>query len=125
MAAVPGTSPQEAVSPAPAPASRSDAPASGGDVGIQCGQIWLDGKLVPQAQAQVSVLAHALHYGTSVFEGLRAYATPRGPAIFRLPEHTRRLFDSARIMRMPVPYSEQQLDAAIVETVRVNQWDSC
>ena len=132
MAAVPGTSPQEAVSPAPAPASRSDAPpaplsapASGGDVGIQCGQIWLDGKLVPQAQAQVSVLSHALHYGTSVFEGLRAYATPRGPAIFRLPEHTRRLFDSARIMRMPVPYSEQQIDAAIVQTVRVNQWDSC
>ena len=80
---------------------------------------------MPQAQAQVSVLAHALHYGTSVFEGLRAYATPRGPAIFRLPEHTRRLFDSACIMRMPVPYSEQQLDAAIVETVRVNQWDLC
>jgi branched-chain amino acid aminotransferase len=118
MAAVPSTSPQEAVSPAPTGAT-------GGDVGIQCGQIWMDGALVPQAEAQVSVLAHALHYGTSVFEGLRAYATPRGPAIFRLSEHTRRLFDSARIMRMPVPYSEEQINAAIVETVRVNQWDSC
>ena len=107
------------------PHPHPSAPASGGDVGIQCGQIWLDGKLVPQAQAQVSVLAHALHYGTSVFEGLRAYATPRARPSSASPEHTRRLFDSARIMRMPVPYSEQQLDAAIVETVRVNQWDFC
>lgn len=121
MAAVPSTSPQEAVSPAPTSATG----ATGGDVGIQCGQIWMDGTLVPQAEAQVSVLAHALHYGTSVFEGLRAYATPRGPAIFRLSEHTRRLFDSARIMRIPVPYSEEQINGAIVETVRVNQWDSC
>jgi branched-chain amino acid aminotransferase len=109
---------KDAVSPAPGPAS-------GGDVGIRCGLIWMDGKLVPQAEAQVSVLAHALHYGTSVFEGLRAYATSRGPAVFRLPEHTRRLFDSARIMRMPMPYSEAQIDEAILTTVRANGWDAC
>jgi branched-chain amino acid aminotransferase len=121
MATVPQTpsaSAEDAVSPAPGPAS-------GGDVGIRCGLIWMDGKLVPQAEAQVSVLAHALHYGTSVFEGLRAYATSRGPAVFRLPEHTRRLFDSARIMRMPMPYSEAQIDEAILTTVRANGWDAC
>ena len=109
---------QDVVSPTPAPAT-------GGDVGIRCGQIWMDGKLMPQAEAQVSVLSHALHYGTSIFEGVRAYATPRGPAVFRLPEHTRRLFDSARIMRMPVPYSEQQINEAVCNVVRVNEWDAC
>jgi branched-chain amino acid aminotransferase len=114
----PSASAKDAVAPAPGPTS-------GGDVGIRCGLIWMDGKLVPQAEAQVSVLAHALHYGTSVFEGLRAYATSGGPAVFRLPEHTRRLFDSARIMRMPMPYSEAQIDEAILSTVRANGWDAC
>lgn len=118
MAAVPSASPAGTVSPAPSTTT-------GGDVGIRCGEIWLDGRLVPQAAATVSVLSHALHYGTSVFEGLRAYATPRGPAVFRLAEHTRRLFDSARIMRMPVPYSEARINAAILETVKVNRWESC
>jgi branched-chain amino acid aminotransferase len=111
--------------PAALAASPAQAPKSGGDQGIRTGLIWFDGAMVPQEEAKVSVLAHALHYGTSVFEGLRAYATAKGPAIFRLQEHTRRLFDSARIMRMPVPYTEAQINEAICETVRVNRWPGC
>lgn len=98
---------------------------AGGDQGIQAGFIWFNGKIVPQEEAKVSVLAHALHYGTSVFEGLRAYETPRGPAVFRLQEHTRRLFDSALIMRMPVPFSQDEINQAILETVRENRRQSC
>lgn len=116
MAAVTSASPSTAVTPSPS---------SGGDDGIHAGTIWFNGRLVPQAEATVSVLTHALHYGTSVFEGLRAYATPRGAAVFRLQEHTRRLFDSARIMRMAVPFSEEVIDEAILSTVRVNRWSSC
>ena len=62
---------------------------------VEAGRIYFDGELVPVAEAKVSVLTHALHYGTSVFEGIRAYATDRGPAIFRLHEHSQRLLDSA------------------------------
>jgi branched-chain amino acid aminotransferase len=98
---------------------------AGGDQGINAGQIWFNGKIVPQEEAQVSVLTHALHYGTSVFEGVRAYPTERGPAVFRLKEHTQRLFDSALIMRMPVPYSQDEINEAILETVRVNGWKGC
>lgn len=88
-------------------------------------QIWFDGKLVPAAEAKVSVLTHALHYGTSVFEGVRAYATARGPAVFRLPEHTERLLDSAKILGMPVPYSAEEISGAVLETVRASGLESC
>ncbi len=74
--------------------------------------IWHNGKLVPWAQAQVHVLTHALHYGSSVFEGIRVYATPDGSKIFRLQAHTRRLFDSAKIHRITIPYSPPEVDAA-------------
>lgn len=84
------------------------------------GQIWLDGKLVPEAEAKVSVLTHALHYGTSVFEGIRVYRTDRGPAIFRLHEHAKRLLDSARILLMRSPVSVNQVEDAILQTVRAN-----
>ena len=67
--------------------------------------IWLNGKLVPWEQATVHVMSHALHYGSSVFEGIRAYETHRGVAILRLREHTRRLLDSAKIYRMTLPFS--------------------
>lgn len=87
--------------------------------------IWFGGSLVPAAEAQVSVLTHALHYGTSVFEGIRAYATPRGPAVFRLPEHTQRLLDSAKILGMPVPLSADDVSRAVLETVRKNAHDAC
>ena len=73
------------------------------------GWIWLDGELVPWRDANVHVLTHTLHYGVGVFEGVRAYETPSGPQFFRLREHTKRLFDSARILQIEMPYSEQQM----------------
>ena len=87
--------------------------------------IWFNGKLVPADEAKVSVMAQALHYGTSVFEGIRAYATPRGPAIFCLPQHVQRMFDSCKIFRMDLPQTPAQLNGAIAETVRANQFQEC
>ena len=74
--------------------------------------IWFNGKLVQWEKATVHVLSHALHYGSSVFEGVRAYQTHKGVAIFRLREHTRRLFDSAKIYRIALPYSPEQISWA-------------
>jgi branched-chain amino acid aminotransferase len=82
--------------------------------------IWYNGKLVPWDKAQVHVLAHALHYGSTVFEGERAYATPQGPVIFRLRDHTRRLFDSAKIYRMDIPYTPDQINAACKDIIVAN-----
>jgi len=84
------------------------------------GVIWLDGKMVPWREAKVHVLTHTLHYGMGVFEGLRAYQTEQGTAIFRLPEHTRRLFDSAHILSMKIPYDQQTINAACRAAVRDN-----
>ncbi len=85
------------------------------------GLIWFDGELVPEEKAQVSVLTHALHYGTSVFEGLRAYETPRGTAVFRLPEHSRRLLDSAKILGMRPELTAEQVSAAVLATLKANE----
>lgn len=93
--------------------------------GIDAGHIWFDGELVPAAEAKVSVLTHALHYGTSVFEGIRAYKTARGPAVFRLGEHAERLLDSAKILGMPGTLSAEEVSEAILETVRKNGHDAC
>src|ERR1043165_10117660 len=82
--------------------------------------IWFNGKLVPWEKATVHVLSHALHYGSSVFEGVRAYEAPRGPAIFRLRDHTRRLFDSAKIYRIHIPFTEDQLSHAQREVIAQN-----
>ena len=82
--------------------------------------LWHDGRLVPWAEARVHVLTHALHYGSSIFEGIRAYETPQGPCFFRLDEHIDRLFASARIYRMRIPYSPDQLRAACHEVVTRN-----
>jgi branched-chain amino acid aminotransferase len=89
------------------------------------GFIWYDGKLVPWRDATTHVLTHSLHYGLAVFEGVRAYKTPAGTAIFRLKEHTDRLFNSARIFMMDVPYSREQLMEAQREVVRANKLESC
>lgn len=83
--------------------------------------IWYNGQLVPWEKATVHVLAHALHYGSTVFEGERAYATPRGPVIFRLRDHTRRLFDSAKIYRIEIPYTQEEINAACREIVLANE----
>src|SRR6266700_319913 len=89
------------------------------------GHIWYDGRLVPWRDATTHVLTHSLHYGLAVFEGVRAYKTTEGTAIFRLAEHTNRLFDSARIYLMQIPYSKEELIAAQREVVRANKLDAC
>jgi branched-chain amino acid aminotransferase len=83
--------------------------------------IWFNGKLVAWEKATVHVLSHALHYGSSVFEGVRAYETPRGVAIFRLRDHTRRLFDSTKIYRINVPFSAEQINDACRQVIAANQ----
>lgn len=82
--------------------------------------LWLDGRLVPWAQATVHVMTHALHYGSSVFEGIRSYATPHGPMLFRATPHLHRLFDSARIYHLDVPFGHDALLAACRQVVREN-----
>ncbi|MGQ9735751.1 MAG: branched-chain amino acid transaminase [Thermaceae bacterium] len=96
-----------------------------GDTRMKAGLIWFNGKMLPQEEAKVSVLSHALHYGTSVFEGLRAYETPKGPAIFRLKEHVDRFFHSAKVLRMELPFSREELMEAIKRVVRENGYKSC
>jgi len=88
-------------------------------------KIWFDGQMVDWDAANVHVMAHALHYGTGIFEGIRAYETQEGPAVFRLPEHLERLYNSAKIFRMNIPYSPEDLTAAVKATVRVNKLASC
>jgi branched-chain amino acid aminotransferase len=88
------------------------------------GFIWYDGKLVPWRDATTHVLTHSLHYGLAVFEGVRAYKTVNGTAIFRLKEHTDRLFDSAHIYRMPMPWDKETLMEAQKEVVRANKLES-
>lgn len=86
--------------------------------------LWHNGQVKPWAEATVHVSTHALHYGSSVFEGERVYATPQGPAYFRLAEHTRRLFESAKVYEIEIGYSEEQINAACRELIRVNQMRS-
>ncbi|MCR9278069.1 MAG: branched-chain amino acid transaminase [Pseudomonadaceae bacterium] len=85
------------------------------------GFIWMDGQLVPWREAQVHVLTHTLHYGMGVFEGVRAYDTPRGTCIFRLAEHTKRLYQSAHILNMTIPFPMEELIAAQREVFRANE----
>lgn len=89
------------------------------------GFIWHDGKLVPWREATTHVLTHSLHYGLAVFEGVRAYNTAIGTAIFRLKEHTDRLFNSAHIYMMKIPYTKEQIMEAQREVVRANELESC
>ena len=88
-------------------------------------KIWMDGEFVNWNEAKVHVLTHALHYGLAAFEGIRYYKGTKGSAIFRLNEHVDRLFESAHIMAMKVPYNKKEVFEAIIETVRVNRLESC
>ncbi|MEB8522018.1 branched-chain amino acid transaminase [Acidithiobacillus ferriphilus] len=88
------------------------------------GFIWFDGKMVPWREATVHGLTHSLHYGMGCFEGERAYATLQGTAIFRLPEHTKRLFNSAKILQMEVPFTQEQINDATKEVIRANKLES-
>jgi branched-chain amino acid aminotransferase len=88
-------------------------------------KIWMDGELVNWDNAKVHVLTHALHYGSGIFEGIRAYKTEQGPAVFRLKDHVNRLFNSSKIMRMDIPYSKEKITKAIKETIQINKLNSC
>lgn len=88
-------------------------------------KIWFNGKFIDWNDAKIHVLAHVTNYGSSVFEGLRSYMTPSGPAVFRPREHMRRLLDSAKIYRMTIPYSVDELVAGCVELVRLNKMEAC
>ena len=90
----------------------------------QDGVIWLDGEFVPWREAKTHVLTHTLHYGMGVFEGVRAYKTKQGTAIFRLEEHTDRLFGSAHILNMPMPYDKETINKACLESVKKNGLES-
>jgi branched-chain amino acid aminotransferase len=87
--------------------------------------IWMDGRLVPWADAKIHVLTHALHYGSGVFEGIRAYKTERGPAVLRLTEHLKRIVRSAKLYYMPVPYTVEQLYDATFEVLESNKLEAC
>ncbi len=87
--------------------------------------IWMNGKLVRWDDAKIHVLSHVVHYGSSVFEGMRAYKTPKGPACFRLRDHSERIVNSAKIYRMQSPYTLDQIDAAILEVVGANRFEQC
>jgi branched-chain amino acid aminotransferase len=89
------------------------------------GKIWMNGSLVNWADATIHVASHVIHYGSAVFEGARCYDTPKGSACFRLDAHTVRLFNSAKIYRMPIPFDMAAVNAAIVDTIRANGFTSC
>ena len=91
----------------------------------ETGKIWMNGKLIPFKDAKVHVLTHALHYSTAVFEGIRCYNTPNGSAIFRLPEHVDRFFNSAKMYGMKIRYSKKQISNAIIKTVKTSGLEEC
>jgi branched-chain amino acid aminotransferase len=88
---------------------------------LEDGKMWFNGKMVHWQDAKIHVMSHVLHYGSSVFEGFRCYPTPAGPAMFRLREHIRRLYDSAKIYRMPIPYKQETLAQACIDVVKENK----
>jgi len=87
--------------------------------------IWKNGQLIDFEKATVHVLSHALHYGSGVFEGIRCYNTRQGSGVFRLPEHVRRLENSAKVYRMPIAFTTEELTDAICETIRANEFEAC
>lgn len=88
-------------------------------------KIWLDGKLVDFSEAKIHILTHSLHYGGGVFEGIRAYSTSQGPAVFRLKEHIERFFTSASFLGMKIPFSKEEIKKAILETIKINELKEC
>lgn len=92
---------------------------------MKADKIWMDGKMVDWDKAQVHVCAHALHYGSGVFEGIRSYKTEKGTAVFRSKEHIDRLFNSAKILKMNIPYTKEQIRQAIKDTIKANKLMSC
>ncbi|MDH4196918.1 MAG: branched-chain amino acid transaminase [Candidatus Aminicenantes bacterium] len=89
------------------------------------GLVWKNGRLVPWKDATIHLASHVIHYGSSLFEGFRAYGTPKGTAVFRLQSHTDRLFNSCKIYRMEIPYTRDEINRAVVETVKANGLKAC
>lgn len=88
-------------------------------------KIWMDGEFVAIQDAKINILSHVIHYGSSVFEGIRCYETKNGPAVFRLEEHMQRLIDSAKIYKMDIPYTKDELVQAVIDTIKINNLNSC
>ncbi len=87
--------------------------------------IWMNGEFIRWEDARIHVMSHVIHYGSALFEGIRCYETPKGPMVFRMKEHTRRLYDSCHIYRMEIPYSQEEWNEAMLETIRRNKMRSC
>ena len=85
-------------------------------------KLWFSGRMIDWKDATIHVMSHVIHYGSAVFEGLRCYDTPKGPAIYRLKEHIRRLFNSAKIYRIDIPFTEEEVFNASIEVIKVNRW---
>ena len=92
---------------------------------LENGLVWMNGQLVPWKDAKIHVASHVVHYGSSIFEGFRAYATSKGTAVFRLKDHTRRLYNSCKIYRIEVPYTQEAFNQAVVDTIRANNLKAC
>ncbi len=88
-------------------------------------KIWMNGRLVPWNEANIHIASHVVHYGSSLFEGFRVYDTPKGSAVFRLEAHTKRLFNSCKMYRMDIPYTMDEFNAAVIETIKANGQASC
>jgi branched-chain amino acid aminotransferase len=91
----------------------------------ESGKIWFNGEFVDWKEANVHALSHVVHYGSSVFEGIRCYNTKNGPAILRLKEHVERLYNSAKIYRMEIPYTQDEFCQAIIDTIKINELEAC
>ncbi len=89
------------------------------------GKVWMNGKLIPWKEANIPIASHVIHYGTSLFEGFRAYHTPKGSVIFQLQAHTQRLYNSCKMYRMDIPYSQEEFNKAVIDTVKANDLKSC
>ena len=89
------------------------------------GKVWMNGRLVPWKDANIHIASHVIHYGSSLFEGFRAYETPGGTAVFRLEGHIKRLYNSCKMYRMEVPYSSEEFNRAVIDTIRANGYKSC
>lgn len=91
----------------------------------ESGRVWMNGKLVPWMEARIHIASHVIHYGTSLFEGFRAYDTPKGSVIFQLKAHTRRLYNSCKMYRIDIPYTREEFNQAVIDTIKANNLKSC
>jgi branched-chain amino acid aminotransferase len=89
------------------------------------GMVWMNGKIVPWKEAKIHIASHVIHYGSSLFEGFRAYDTPKGTAIFRNSAHIKRLYNSCKMYRMEIPFTQEEFEKAVVETIRANKLKAC